>query len=1247
MDEVFTNQTLANASVGDTIHDFGHNIKSLFENLKMDKKTMENYCQGIPICYDKNFNINDEASVLAGMVKQKSYVEDGKTVNIDYSKSKEEYYIAPRNVLKTVGKNLILKSFQEKMKEEHLDNYEITTVNNVKYRVISSTVVEKFDKSLVQKIKNAAGLSDSNDNRKMCSAADFIKKFEIEDNSVLVVDFAAVSIMSILKNGPPQKTRIFYAMTPEVENDPAPKLSIDDEVFYEKSGVELVSMFQKDKAGIVYPYSYSVENEDKYNYSVGSIVPAENFYSNYIFYLSGLIPKNENATKFTTDIKVSHPTKTNLYTSTISNSKIQNSISNTSSEIRTLLGLKKPTESDIFRMNSKYQLKRSGDWLQVLACVNLHSKILQGYSNKKYSEKDMGSVYFVTHDRIALAFALLNGINCIYTHASSFACYVFKAQDVGKEKNINLVKVRNITGEYQKIYLDNEKKVDEIYPKYMEFYERMVEEWKRKLEEKCENARETLYDGSTLKEFDISKFDGLVHELFETAYIYNAIMFVYTNLKGNHESYVESREKMRKSIRVAIDSQDKLEEIGEEAMKEIIQDYRKYVDANVGLLLCLDINYKVDDSSVAPFITNVEKAVDEIKKNKYYKSIRSWTWNTMILARVRNTIESLANMKPMDQNEFLYHLKRLDQKSIVNIVRTFEHLYYVVRDADILINYARETIRGKLENTSLKRVEKFSGVVLPFIVEVFISVGELVKDDSLEEKLRELVQSEISTMEPTSQVLTDAAIVQENTVAMKLSELDIAGALLLLSREIRMNPSLSMSMSNMKPSVRMTTGGAGSTSKMGKQARIFLEHSLRETTYTFMERLLSINVKKSPAFYDFIHTSIISVAGIAGLVSPTQEYSEELGEAYGKLQVLYGWLKTQPVTEDTNAMLKMVELLLETQTAAAAAAAPEKRKRSASEKEIPAKRRRIAGGASSKTPRQNIYRGNHACFHPLFPLYVMCESLYQMSYSLEKESFDTVPFFQYINFVAKLVNGIATEIKTSTVGQLKAAYFGLALREMFFSTNMYLHTDIYTKTMGMNREQYLPLLLTNSVLSVPFISREKSREGVFIRCPLFLDFLRKLNMNEVVERTPDISVEKARSKIIQIMDSVTRQIMDDRGIVVAAAKPKVQSVAAISAKLGVDVKKPSSQKKKTRSTGKLTKRISREKAAVAAAKIHPVAPAGVHTQEIKKPNTMKNFSPPKLNLFGKRKMTKSASRSAPKSGPSNKTRKIRETARAA
>jgi hypothetical protein len=83
----------------------------------------------------------------------------------------------------------------------------------------------------------------------------------------------------------------------------------------------------------------------------------------------------------------------------------------------------------IFNFNSKVQQKRGGDWFQVLACHDaknrVYTQILPDTGRRTVSGDDLGPVYFVTHDRIAVSYALLNGVNVIYLDYWG-RVYVFK-----------------------------------------------------------------------------------------------------------------------------------------------------------------------------------------------------------------------------------------------------------------------------------------------------------------------------------------------------------------------------------------------------------------------------------------------------------------------------------------------------------------------------------------------------------------------------------------------------------------------------------------------------------------------------------------------------------------------------------------------------------------------------------------------------------------------------------------------------
>lgn len=62
----------------------------------------------------------------------------------------------------------------------------------------------------------------------------FVTGLEIEDNSAIVIDAAAVSIFDILTSEPENKSfdhTMYYVMAPELINDPAGKTAADDSQF--------------------------------------------------------------------------------------------------------------------------------------------------------------------------------------------------------------------------------------------------------------------------------------------------------------------------------------------------------------------------------------------------------------------------------------------------------------------------------------------------------------------------------------------------------------------------------------------------------------------------------------------------------------------------------------------------------------------------------------------------------------------------------------------------------------------------------------------------------------------------------------------------------------------------------------------------------------------------------------------------------------------------------------------------------
>ena len=242
-------------------------------------------------------------------------------------------------------------------------------------------------------------------------AEKFIEKtnlFVNTENACFVVDFNQHGFMSKLKEGKTVQGTIHYLMTPEVVNDPAGKPSIFDKtIFNSDSGVNMVSYIQTTPDTTEYtPFS---KDNDEF---------ANNFFSNYNLSLSPVQQtfQKGNISKLNTSLTITYSDNGKPYINTITDSKKQNSINSLTGFINNLIGkLSKPTPIDRFNFNSKLQQKRGGDWFQALCCLNANNKDFSSILPKNGVNIDFsGPVYLVTHDRIALGFALLNGVNVIY-----------------------------------------------------------------------------------------------------------------------------------------------------------------------------------------------------------------------------------------------------------------------------------------------------------------------------------------------------------------------------------------------------------------------------------------------------------------------------------------------------------------------------------------------------------------------------------------------------------------------------------------------------------------------------------------------------------------------------------------------------------------------------------------------------------------------------------------------------------------
>ena len=330
------NTILANLSVGDTRHDFGYGKEKL-------APVQANYNTGLPASYNE---ITSEEVCLNSVIKDYSNQNNEKVENSNngsYAHTGMKY------------------------------NHDITTINNYTY---------------------AISYADVKPNKELIQAKDFYSQLNMEDTEIaIVIDATSISFFEILKNGDNIANNVYYIYGPEVINDPATKKSVSSKDFTLNGGVNLIPCLPLNPSSFVYEYQFQANQDSLY---------LDQYFTNYQFDLSEIqqnkMGKSEN---YLTNLTISYkdPATKEVYNNVLVDSKSKNDISFLSSILTNVIQLlvgKKSFLSGIFGskkvdkntnigknnflMNSAFQQKRSGDWLQVLLCAALKDKSRGFYS---------------------------------------------------------------------------------------------------------------------------------------------------------------------------------------------------------------------------------------------------------------------------------------------------------------------------------------------------------------------------------------------------------------------------------------------------------------------------------------------------------------------------------------------------------------------------------------------------------------------------------------------------------------------------------------------------------------------------------------------------------------------------------------------------------------------------------------------------------------------------------------------------
>ena len=743
------NQILANLSIGDTKHDFNYS-NNVLNNIKFK----DPFNSALPDNFDL---IQDEETCLNSVIKTYTTSDaNGNDVSIPVSASNETY----------IPLTAANKEYNRRKKGLH----SITTVNNNEYTVNYSTV-----RHLVN--QNGAVKSEYID------GVEFFSNFDLnnETNIALVIDATSIGLIEILSTGnfeTSKRPNVYYIYGPEIINDPAFKTPPGSNALSSKNGVNFISCISMNPSTFIYNYEFTKTPSPNTTY-------LEQFFTNYSFNLSDTrsIINGKQHYQFKTDLTV-NSNNPSVSPNIIIDSTYKNNITYLSNIINKLRKSLKETK-DIFLLNSSLQQKRSGDWLQVLLCAGLldKSRPFKEYPDGKTNiTREIQQVFFVTHDKIALAFALLNGIECIFTHfhlkSYIYSVFIYKLKDPFKQRQ-NVINLANTyKSKIDEIKNNIINSINKVQKYQKEVYETYVNHKILLMNKKLDGYFTTLQNISTTNmPLDVQyNFNDVVRNVFSDAIILIFYKKLLPDLSKQYDflQTLTNNEFAELSRLINIDNSldNPSEDITPDNSLEIISNYNNIIE-NIK-----NINNIVTKTNNS--LNTLEKNLINLKKTQFYISATNWDWNTGIINRrdiPTLTVSTETKNYGSDRNIFLYNINEIDEIIKQKIVLLFKEYYdFILSKCEIIVpdninDYFVETklIKGEKNPVLFNEFSftKFKAVSLSFCIENMISNGGNGINLSSVKQLKpnqilDIIDSFLSKDKSYNKLLNDNIIVEED-----------------------------------------------------------------------------------------------------------------------------------------------------------------------------------------------------------------------------------------------------------------------------------------------------------------------------------------------------------------------------------------------------------------------------------------------------------------------------------------------------
>ena len=989
----------------------------------------------------------------------------------------------------------------------------------------------------------------------------FVKNTKLgTKEAAFIVDFSQHHFMEKLVQGKKYKTfNIHYLMTPEVVNDPAGKPNVDNRTLFSEhtGGVNLCSYVQRNIDPVCYtPFDVSAAN------------PLNNFFSKYDFTLSPIkqIFVKKSASQFVSTLDIKYiPPKSKPYTATIEDSKKQNSITSVLGYIKKIIKGLKITSSpqEKFNFNVKCQQKRGGDWFQVLCCLDARSRtytrILPIDDNRpEWTIKPDCPIYFVTHDQIAVAYALLNGVNVIYIDYYG-RIFVFKNSAdlslVDTVKPIDEILFQGIKSRYfnnnTSVVIDTLIKFANNYTtkraEIMKIEDKLYDDALKAANEKIanldlslvgiENSADNTVIARILKNYR-NEFTGNLQDIFSSAV---RLMFVKINL---------------------IDISDQITFVNDN--KDIfLNSYQKYSDNlihrlsdNINLIQGVIDKYgsiaPADNGYVPKMVYWIENNIKNLDVYKCAKRLifdscgldknttisRIITFTKVIPGGIfGNSTDNRFNDKYIFL-PFIQTLPTTELNSLINLLNTSLRTSvdkFLVKTTqptptkESIIGNMRKTRNGIDPNTS------FYNCVLNLLYEsdILLKIEKNTEDNFVKE-------DDVPVLDSTDNIIMSEDNIEitqfkngkmsnysesEDTIQQggwTFAELPEPGSTNVDLKSVVCDVSIRQMTWPLLTNIFVTNTNTDNAKQLIKAYKKYLPDGRIPTNYQWL-------FATNDGFVNYDFTDDPMITEIKSEVSMFQRVRDaitvdRLGEA-GVL-VTSGFFGGIPLALAVTGVA-----LYETYKA-------------------------VRGGAHDdmsmtipEAPTEDLLKDFSICYHPLMPIYMLLSPFF---YTLGPK-FESYPFFYtyftYVNVLEKMVDVLDKNYLNDTTNNnnILAAYFiGRTLGAFLFTSNTsLLQNDKILEMLGMSQEAYYDFSLKNDSFaslisgSIHLTPEEEVLGFVFLRTELFKNFINvEVNIKQILEQGTPVeglpSYMHLKDRIYNLIHRIVAKVNVDRGTPLAA-----------------------------------------------------------------------------------------------------------------